>query len=527
MSSLPPNRRPRPSSGARRPDYSYAQRPGSRNKKDTRMLILGLVFLVLLISSVTVGMIIFKTMPISTITGASRSNNQENVNIPQGSEYTRPLLHDNDPQSKPWDGKSRVTILVMGLDSRDTGETASRTDSMILFSMDPATKTAGMLSIPRDTWVTIPGYGEDKINTAYFKGELDQIDGAGPGLAVSTVENFLGLPINYFAQIDFESFAKFIDEIGGVDIKVREEMVIDPVGVNNTIFLKPGTQTFNGAQALAYARARSTAHGDFDRADRQQQVILAVRDNVLNYYSLPKLIIKAPAIYNDIASGVRTNMTLQDVVRLSLMVQEINMDNIHRGVLNEPDQLTQSMSWEGEYILLPDMPAVLALRNEVFGSLPETSTSTASNLISTPAQAADAPVAEVPVPVQEEPVSVPESINLPTEEPAITLSPQDSAKAEKAQIIIYNGTAVVGLAARTHEYLMLKGMRVIKEANADNKLDYTEIRVSSNYPATVNYLADLLKVPASRIFSQNADPDNPADIVIILGTDWANNNDMP
>ena len=120
--------------------------------------------------------------------------------IPQTSEYTRSLKKQDDPDAAIWDGNGRVTVLVMGLDARDTeaGEPA-RTDSMILFSMDPATHTAGMLSIPRDLWVNIPGYYEDKLNTAYFKGEADGLPGGGPGLAVKTVEEFVGVPINYFA----------------------------------------------------------------------------------------------------------------------------------------------------------------------------------------------------------------------------------------------------------------------------------------------------------------------------------------
>ena len=500
--------------------------PPKKNRPDSRLFIIfGGLFILLLISVVLIIAAIIGNFSNPATTSDDSQNNSGNINIPKGSEYTRPLTKSNDPKPREWDGNSRVTVLVMGLDSRDNDSSASRTDSMILFSMDPVNHTAGMLSIPRDMWVTIPGYGEDKINTAYFKGELDQNPGAGPGLAIKTVDGLIGMPINYFAQIDFNAFSKFIDEIGGVDIKVKEAMVIDPVGPNNTIFLKPGTQTFNGAQALAYARVRDMGHGDFDRAARQQQVIMAVRDNILNYYSLPKLIMKAPAIYNDIASGVRTNMTLQDAIRMGIIVQQIKMENIQRGVINEPDQVTASMSWAGEYILLPDMDAVFDLRNQVFGkvaTLPTPSAAkpnpnAAKNEANPGENAAQQPAANTP--------PTPEPV--PTQTPAITLSPQDAAKAEKAQVIVYNGTEIPGLAARTHEFLMLKGIRVAKEANADNKVDYTEIRVSSDKQATVRYLADLLKVSPSRIFDQSADPNDPADIVVILGSDWAVNNNMP
>ena len=120
------------------------------------------------------------------------------------------------PTPQPWDGSSRVTVLVMGLDFDDTeARKVPRTDSMMLVSMDPQSRTAGILSIPRDTWVNIPGFDYGKINTAYFFGEAYQLPGGGAGLAVQTTQDFIGVPINYYAQIDFDAFVQFIDEIGG------------------------------------------------------------------------------------------------------------------------------------------------------------------------------------------------------------------------------------------------------------------------------------------------------------------------
>jgi LCP family protein required for cell wall assembly len=498
---------------------------------DPRLIYLAILFAFLMLVTVVVGWMIFSNLKaapqkIAPDVPASNPNNSNSI-VPGGSEYTHSLTHSNDPVGRAWDGSGRVTVLVVGLDARDGEGTAARTDSMILFSMDPATHTAGMLSIPRDMWVKIPGYGEDKINTAYYKGEMDQTPGAGPGLAVRTVEQFIGMPINYFAQIDFNSFVKLIDETGGVDIKVRENMVIDPIGPNNTINLKPGTQTLNGAQALAYARVRDMGHGDFDRAARQQQVIMAVRDNILNYYSLPKLILKAPSLYNDVATGVRTNMTLADAIRMAYYVQQINVDNVRHGVINEPDQVTASFDTLGEYILVPDMAAVNALRDQVFGVNPQVPTPPAPLDQSIPLAAA--PQAQAAPAQEEQPTEIPQPTvkPVPTLTPTTPLSPQDAAKAEKAQIIVLNATSTAGLAAQTHEYLMLRGMRVIKDGNADNPVDVTELRVAANKPATVAYLADLLHVPASRIFNQNADASTPADIIIILGADWAAKNDMP
>src|SRR5512133_2369860 len=157
------------------------------------------------------------------------------------------------PTPVQWDGNKRVTVLLLGLDYRDwqAGDTP-RSDSMILLTVDPLSKTAGMLSIPRDMWTIIPGFDYYKINTAYFLGERFQLPGGGPQLAKDTVENFLGVPVDYYAQIDFNTFVEFIDSMGGLDMKIKNPIKVDPVGPGNTIILEPGTQTLSGAVALAY-----------------------------------------------------------------------------------------------------------------------------------------------------------------------------------------------------------------------------------------------------------------------------------
>jgi len=199
-------------------------------------------------------------------------------------DVNKPMQSSEGPKPAPWDGASRVNILIMGLDSADMAgrEGPARTDTMILLTLDPVTRTAGMLSIPRDLWVNVPGYGNNKINTAYFLGEGYGEPGGGPGLAIKTVEKFLGIPIHFYAQIDFSAFEQFIDELGGVEVDVPEEISVDPIGPHNTVVLEPGLQTLDGPTALAYARNRDTVGNDFDRAQRQQQVIMAIRDRILS-----------------------------------------------------------------------------------------------------------------------------------------------------------------------------------------------------------------------------------------------------
>ncbi|MGH2626505.1 MAG: LCP family protein, partial [Anaerolineales bacterium] len=180
---------------------------------------------------------------------------------------------------QPWSGDDRVTVLVMGLDYRDwvARQGAPRTDSMMLVTLDPITRQAGMLSIPRDLWVEIPGFGHNRINTAYMFGEAYRLPGGGPGLAMQTVEDVIGVPIQYFAVIDFSTFERMIDEIGGVDILVTEWIKITPIG-RESFWLEPKAHRLDGAEALAYARVRKGAGDDFGRAERQQQVALAIID---------------------------------------------------------------------------------------------------------------------------------------------------------------------------------------------------------------------------------------------------------
>lgn len=162
-----------------------------------------------------------------------------------------------------WDGENRVTVLLMGLDYRDWsgGPGPSRTDTMMLLTLDPLSNSAGILSIPRDLWVSIPGYENNRINVAYFYGEVNQIPGGGPAMAIKTVEALLGVRINYYAVVDFGAFIRFVDELGGVKVDVPAPIRVDPI-VGNPKILQPGIQTLPGELALAYARARNTPNGD-------------------------------------------------------------------------------------------------------------------------------------------------------------------------------------------------------------------------------------------------------------------------
>ncbi len=460
-----------------------------RSKFDrTTIIVLGIFAVLAVITAVvafSVARDIFKSwtttglegVPVEASTGTS--NNNTGPTIPLDKQ-----LQTDGPAPDPWDGKSRVTVLVMGLDYRDweAGD-PPRSDTMLLFTLDPLTNTAGILSIPRDMWVNIPGYDYAKINTAYFLGEVNRLPGGGPGLAVETVKQFLGVPINYYAQIDFSAFVRFIDEINGVKITVEEPMTIAILGSNKKVDLEPGTYTLPGDHALAYARNRKTDGGDFDRAKRTQQVIIGVRDRILDFKMLPTLVVKAPTIYNELAAGVRTNMTLDQVIKLAWLVQQIPSESIKQAVIT-PDMVQFAFSADGQDILIPIPDEIRLLRDEVFSSA-----------------GAVGPA-------------------------AVSQDEAQLMQAEKARISVQNGTTTEGMASRTAAWMRGQNLNVVDETNADQLYDTTTIFIYSGKPYTVRYIASIMGLENPRVYNRY-DPNAQFDIAVVVGADWANSNKMP
>jgi polyisoprenyl-teichoic acid--peptidoglycan teichoic acid transferase len=383
------------------------------------------------------------------------------------------------PQPDPWDGKGRVTLLLLGLDYADWESTdrvgPPRSDTMLLLTVDPVGKTAGMLSIPRDLWVSLPGFeGEYKINTAHRFGEIYQVPGGGPGLAMRTVEGLLGVPVNYYARVDFKAFEDFIDELGGIELDIASQIKVDPTGPGNTVVLEPGRQTLDGATALAYARNRYTANDDFDRSERQQQVILAVRQKALQPGSLARLIARAPAIYQKLSSGIQTNLTLQQIIKLAWLAQEIPAENIARHQIGS-DAVTYATSPEGESIYVPIPSRIQALRDEIFTS-------------SIAGQG--------------------------------SMTNQELVSAESVRIRLIDQTGEADLGKRTAEYLEAQGLDVIETVESQETRPLTRLVDLASNPYTLRSLIDLLQVSPSEIYI-SLDLSQEAEMLVYLGEDWA------
>jgi len=386
------------------------------------------------------------------------------------------------PTPEPWDGVSRVNVLLMGLDYRDwaSGD-IPHSDTMILLTLDPVNKTAGILSIPRDLWVNVPGYGYYKINTAFYLGELNNLPGGGAGLAVKTVEEFLGVPVDYYAQIDFQAFIDFIDHIQGVKLTFDEPIVLDRFGEANTVTIPPGTITLPGDYALAYVRLRKTEGGDFDRAARQQNLIMAVRDRILEFDMLPTLIANAPEIYNDLSAGINTNIALNQMIQLAWSAIDVDRNNITQLVISN-EYITLGKSPDGLDILIPIPDKIRLLRDEVFN--------TGASL---------GPVAEGDL------------LSLVAE--------------EGARVSIRNGSYQGGLAASTAAWLREQGVNVVEEADATYTI-YTQIYINGATPYAVRYLTETMNISSTSTFF-NYTANAEFDVIVVLGDDWAGNNPLP
>ncbi|MFQ5857259.1 MAG: LCP family protein [Anaerolineae bacterium] len=284
-----------------------------------------------------------------------------NSNPPQDTSLTP----DKAP-TPTWD-QGRVNILLLGVDQRSCEETggAWRTDTMILVSLDPETKTASMLSLPRDLWVEVPTVGPNRLNAAHFFGEAFDYPGGGPALAKRTIQENLAVPVHYYIRINFDGFRKVIDALGGVELDVQEPIWDDRYPTDDCQYqivqFDAGQYHMDGDQALKYARSRHYS-SDFDRARRQQQVLFAIYDKATSIRVIPRL----PELWATKGKAVQTDLSLIEVIKLAHLGMQIDRDQIHRGVIDE--SMTYNMTTDqGWQVLDWDRQKVGALVEELFG----------------------------------------------------------------------------------------------------------------------------------------------------------------
>ena len=274
-----------------------------------------------------------------------------------------PAFPDPEPNRPTWDGASRLNVLLMGVDRRPT-ETGDRgrgnSDTLLVVSIDPATQSAAMISIPRDLFLPIPGIGQEKINAAYRE--------VGPELSVRVVGDLIGQPIHRWASIELAAFARTIDALGGVVVDVETPIRDDEFPAENyairRIFLPAGLQWLTGEQALWYARSR---HGssDFERAARQQALLLALKERARDRRTLTLV----TPLLQSLADAVQTDLVPREVLALARLGGAGDFRSA-RLVLTPPT-FGAEINRPDLYAIIPNVPRIRGAVADAFSGNPQ------------------------------------------------------------------------------------------------------------------------------------------------------------
>jgi len=369
---------------------------------------------------------------------------------------------------------------------------------MILVTIDPATGKAGMLSIPRDLWVTIPGYGENRINTAHYLGDKNGYPGGGPALAMKTVQYNLGVPVHFYIRVDFDGFRRIVDTLGGIEIDVPQA-IDDPKYPDENygydpFYIERGSQYLDGHTALKYARTRATSDSDFDRARRQQQVLLAIREKAIAVGVIPKI----PELWATMADTVQTDLQLVDILELAKLVDRISGDNVQTVVVDR-SMTVDYRTDTGAQVLLPIREKMRPVIDAMFSS-PE------------PPAVAAAPSPDAQV--------VAEAQAAAAEENQLRVEIMAGLQEEGAKVVVQNGTPQGDLAARTAQYLRDQGFMVVQFGPAD-RIDYprTVIVDYTGKSYSIEYLTNIFHVADENI-RRSPNLKSEVDIRVIIGADF-------
>lgn len=267
--------------------------------------------------------------------------------------------------------EGRINVLLLGMRGADDPHGGLLTDSIIIASVKLSELECGdedllcwrtrkemtpekvaLISIPRDLFVEIPGYnGLQKINQAHFFGEKRNKEGGGLKLMEQTVSEVTGLAIDYGISVDFEGFKEIIEQLGGVEIDVARDFY-DP-NYDGGIYVKAGRQTMDAETALKYAQARLTSN-DFDRARRQQAILVGIKDKAMSKDILSNPI-KMLSILDSLGKHLKTNMQIWEMKRFMELSKDMNDESktIHKVFDTSPEGLLYSANINGAYALRP------------------------------------------------------------------------------------------------------------------------------------------------------------------------------
>ncbi|MBK9123912.1 MAG: LCP family protein [Chloroflexi bacterium] len=381
------------------------------------------------------------------------------------------------------DDPTRKTILLLGIDERSGFDTerAYRSDTIILINVDPARKRVGVLSIPRDMYVSIPGQAQNqRINTANYVGDLSNYPGGGgPALAAETIRQTFGIRVDNYIRINFDVFETVVDSLAPQGIEVcPTEAIDDPkypdAGYGTiTVHFDPGCQRLNAERLLQYARTRATQGGDFDRARRQQEVLKAAQAEFLSLGGIANFVTQAVPLYHALIDSIKTDLSLDELLALARLAGEIPRENITTGVIDNR-YVSFAKDPTGADVLVPNIGAVRGLIQDVFNPQPSRTLAELRTL----------------------------------------------AENEGATISVYNGTDIAGLAGQTRDWLISRQVRVEPSVGNLPTPDNgpTRIRDYTGKRWTARYLAALMGIPEDRI-EAGVDGLVSADVLVVAGGD--------
>jgi LCP family protein required for cell wall assembly len=407
------------------------------------------------------------------------------------------------------DQRDRITVLLLGTDQRPDDPSPPRTDNMIVVTADLHSGKVGMISLPRDMFVPIPGFDRSgKINTAYTVGESNKYPGGGGELAKKTVSELLGYPIDYYIKLNFDGFVRIVDLIGGIDMQVPkaihdEEYPTMDYGYT-TFHIDAGFHHLDGETALKYVRTRH-ADDDFERARRQQAVLLAIKDRFLEQKLLATL--KIFDIMDVLSSSVEHDIPPADMLDLvalaSDLTDDMDISQIDQLVLDTHYGRIDADSPYG-WIIVPDRTKIRPAVDRIFAN------TTAKPRIDQEALAR--------LRSQQQAAATRQQVQNSYEAQAETLRSQLAA--EGARIALLDGAGDATLASRAADWLRRQGYNIVEHGQADRS-DYqrTVLQVYADKPHTVANLRDSFAIAADNI-RREAESDNSADLRLIIGRDF-------
>ena len=263
-----------------------------------------------------------------------------------------------------------INILLLGSDHRP-GAPSWLTDVMIVVSINPDGPSAAMLSIPRDLYVWVPDWKMTKINTVDSHGTAVGYPGGGPGLLKQTLLYNLGIPIHYYARVDFDGFKRVVDTLGGIDLPVTCEMTdwrlkspeLDQELEENWELFTVDEQIhhMDGDMALWYVRSRKRS-SDFDRSRRQQQALRAIMAKGLAIDVLPQI----PQLWSDYQETVETDLGLGEILQLASIAPKLEFSKIKSRFIAGDAVLSWTTPDNNMYVLLPQYEEIAPIVADVF-----------------------------------------------------------------------------------------------------------------------------------------------------------------